>query len=236
MVAISLGTSDTYFGTMSDCRTDPNGEGHVFGSPTGDYMTLICFKNGSLAREQICKDFNLDWAGFSAYLQSTPPGNDGKMMLPWFEPEIVPRVLQPGLHRKDLEIDDAAGHCRAVVEAQMMSMRLHAQWMNIQAKEIYATGGASANRDILQIMANVHNCPVSPFESTNGASLGAALRAAQAWLSDEGDAPDWQDTVGPFTQPVAGSRIDPQPEAVAVYDALIQEYAAFEQRVLGTLA
>jgi len=39
-----LGTSDTYFGSMKHCQTDANGEGHVFGSPTGDYMTLICFK------------------------------------------------------------------------------------------------------------------------------------------------------------------------------------------------
>ena len=53
MVAISLGTSDTYFGTMAACRTDPVGEGPVFVSPTGDYLTLICFKNGSLARERV---------------------------------------------------------------------------------------------------------------------------------------------------------------------------------------
>ena len=46
MAAISLGTSDTYFGSMKNCPTDAHGEGHVFGSPTGDYMTLICFKNG----------------------------------------------------------------------------------------------------------------------------------------------------------------------------------------------
>ena len=52
-VAISLGTSDTFFGTMGQCHTDEKGEGHVFGSPAGGYMTLICFKNGSLAREKI---------------------------------------------------------------------------------------------------------------------------------------------------------------------------------------
>ena len=233
MVAISLGTSDTYFGTMAECRTDPNGEGHVFGSPTGDYMTLICFKNGSLAREQVCRDFKLDWNAFSQGLQNTPPGNNGKMMLPWFEPEIVPRVLQPGVVRKNLELDDAFGHCRAVVEAQMLSMRLHSQWMNIASSEIYATGGASANLDILQIMADVNNCPVSQFESTNGASLGAALRAAQAWTMDEGASPEWEQTVAPFTQPVPGSRIDPQPEAVAVYEELLTEYALLEQGVLG---
>ena len=64
-VAISLGTSDTFFGTMEKCQTDEAGEGHVFGSPTGGYMTLICFKNGSLAREKIRELYKIpDWKKF----------------------------------------------------------------------------------------------------------------------------------------------------------------------------
>src|SRR5262249_1383156 len=39
-VAISLGTSDTIFGVMRTPRVDPSGTGHVFGSPTGEYMGL----------------------------------------------------------------------------------------------------------------------------------------------------------------------------------------------------
>jgi len=114
MTAISLGTSDTFFGTLRDCRTDPNAEGHVFGSPTGDFMSLICFKNGSLAREKVKDQYGLDWAGFSAALESTPPGNDGKFMLPYFEPEIVPRVLKPGVQRfGGLDENDAPANCRA---------------------------------------------------------------------------------------------------------------------------
>ncbi|MEJ2296664.1 MAG: carbohydrate kinase, partial [Candidatus Lokiarchaeota archaeon] len=49
-VAVSLGTSDTYFSSMQKLILDLTGESHVFGSPTGGYMALICFKNGSLAR------------------------------------------------------------------------------------------------------------------------------------------------------------------------------------------
>ena len=131
-VAISLGTSDTYFGSMKKCQTDAHGEGHVFGSPTGGYMTLICFKNGSLAREKIRDAYGIkDWKKFGAALTATPPGNNGGILLPWFEAEIVPRVNQPGIHRFDLDEKDAAANCRAIVEAQMMSMRLHSQWMKV---------------------------------------------------------------------------------------------------------
>jgi xylulokinase len=83
--AISLGTSDTYFGLMKKCRTDAHGEGHVFGSPTGDYMTLICFKNGSLAREKIRELYGIkNWNEFGKREASVKPGNDGAILLAWF--------------------------------------------------------------------------------------------------------------------------------------------------------
>lgn len=233
MVAISLGTSDTYFGFMKKCHTDPHGEGHVFGAPTGDYMTLICFKNGSLARERIRDKYGYDWEEFAAALGRTPAGNDGAIMLPYFEPEIVPKVLEPGVHRFDLDEDDADANCRAVVEAQMMSMRIHSEWMGRSPSEIYATGGASANEAILQVMADVHKCPVYRFEVSNSAALGAALRAAQAALEEAGTPAEWEEVVEGFTDPVPGSRIDPNPDATLVYDGMVVDYAECEKEVLG---
>ena len=232
MVAISLGTSDTYFGTMKTCQTDPRGEGHVFVSPTGDYMSLICFKNGSLAREAIAEQFGLNWEGFSQALKATPPGNNGKILLPYFEPEIVPNVLTPGIHRFDLDENDAEGHCRAVVEAQMMSMRIHSEWMGVRPSAIYVTGGASVNTDILQIMADVQNCPVYQFEVTNSAALGAALRAAHGYLKSSDESTTWQDIIAGFSEPIAGSEITPK--NIAIYDHLVKKYAECERRALGT--
>lgn len=231
-VAISLGTSDTFFGVMHECRVDPHGEGHVFCSPTGDYMTLICFKNGSLAREQIRDRYGLDWARFADATFSTPPGNDGKILLPYFEPEIVPKVLEPGVRRFDLEEDDAAGNCRAVIEAQMLSMRLHSAWMNVKPARILATGGASKDRAILRIMPDVHQCPVYRIEIANSAALGAALRAAHACLLTDGPV-SWTELVAPFARPDEDSRVEPDPETAAVYDALAEKYAACEMEHLG---
>ncbi|MCH8510143.1 MAG: carbohydrate kinase [Kiritimatiellae bacterium] len=228
MIAISLGTSDTLFGAMAQCETDPRGEGHVFGSPAGGYMSLICFKNGSLAREKVKDAYGYDWNEFSRALQDTPVGNQGKMMLPWFDPEIVPRVIKPGVKRENLDPNDADANCRAVVEAQMMSMRLHSAWMGKKPACIYATGGASTNAEILRIMADVHNTPVYRQETANGAALGAALRAAQAYTKG-----DWKETVAPFTQPLAGSKVDPNPEAAAIYNQLIEKFEAFERANLS---
>ena len=233
MVAISLGTSDTYFGSMKKCRTDEHGEGHVFGSPTGDYMTLICFKNGSLAREKIRDAYGIkDWEKFGEALKAAPPGNNGGILLPWFEAEIVPRVNRPGIHRFDLDEKDAAANCRAIVEAQMMSMRLHSQWMKVAPDCIYATGGASQDSSILQIMADVMNCRVLRIEVAKSAALGAALRAAHGWLIHAGEKPKWEKLVAGFTKPIPGSEIRPNPKAAKVYDQFIKKYARCEREAL----
>ena len=98
-VAISLGTSDTIFGLMTEPRVDTSGTGHVFASPTGDYMGLTCFSNGSLARERVQDAFGFTWTDFSRALDVTPAGNQGRVLIPWFEPEITPPVADPRVHR-----------------------------------------------------------------------------------------------------------------------------------------
>ncbi|HEV8550714.1 MAG TPA: FGGY family carbohydrate kinase, partial [Polyangiaceae bacterium] len=74
----SLGTSDTMFAAMRAPKTDPNGFGYVFGNPAGGFMCLICFSNGSLAREAVAERMKLDWPSFErAILEDTKPGNGG---------------------------------------------------------------------------------------------------------------------------------------------------------------
>jgi xylulokinase len=229
MAAISLGTSDTFFGMMSACQIDPRGEGHVFVAPTGDYMSLICFANGSLARDKIREQFGLSWAGFSEAVQATPPGNHGRLMLPWFSAEIVPRVTEPGVHRLNLSDNDAAGNCRAVIEAQMLSMKLHSEWMRVSPSRIYATGGAAENDTILQVMADVHQCPVYRQSSPNSAALGAALRAAHAFLFERGQDPGWKILVQDLTAPDYSSVFKPDKQTRSVYENAAIRYQTFEE-------
>jgi xylulokinase len=235
-VAISLGTSDTFFGTMEKCQTDENGEGHVFGSPTGGYMTLICFKNGSLAREKIRELYGIkNWDDFGKLVASTKPGNDGGILLPWFEAEIVPRVNQPGIHRFDLDAKNTAANCRAIFEAQMLSMRLHSQWMKVSPEKIFATGGASNDIALLQIMADVMNCRVQRIEISKSAALGAALQAAHGWLVAAGKNPKWEKLAASFSNPIPNSEIRPNKKAAKIYDKLIEKYAACESEALDNL-
>jgi xylulokinase len=171
VLGISLGTSDTVFGPTAQPAHDPDGAGHVFGSPAGGYMALTCFANGSLARERVRDAHGLDWDGFSAALRNTPPGNGGAMMTPWFVP---------------------------------------------------------ANRDILQIIADVFDAELIRGGPRNAASLGAALRAYHAERRHEGGRVEWDEVVAGFTG--ADLRVQPDRAAAAVYAAMLPEYEAFESR------
>jgi sugar (pentulose or hexulose) kinase len=103
----------------------------------------------------------------------------------------------------------------------------------VTPKKIRATGGASDNVTILQIMANVMNCPVVRVQVAKSAALGAALRAAQGWLADAGESADWEDVIEGFTKPVAGSEIKPNAKAARLYDKLIETYAEREREAIG---
>ncbi|MHA2340173.1 MAG: xylulokinase [Candidatus Hodarchaeales archaeon] len=231
-VGISLGTSDTYFSYLKELFLDFNGEGHVFGAPTGDYMSLICYKNGSLAREKMREKFNLNWEDFSEVLRESPPGNNGKIMLPYFFPEIVPLVLDPYVYRFGLGEDDLEGNVRGIIESQFLSMRAHSEWIEESPEEIYATGGASINKDVLQILANIFNIRVRQFPITDSAALGASLRAAKSFYDSENQKKSWEDIVSTFIDIQNSNVIEPQKNYKDLYDDLLKVYKKFEDFVL----
>jgi xylulokinase len=233
LVAVSLGTSDTIFGIMPTPRPSEDGTGHVFASPTGAYMGMTVFKNGSLARERIRDAYRMSWADFSAALTRTPAGNHGKTLLPWFDPEITPLVLTPGVRRHQLDASDADANVRAVVEAQMMALALHSRWMGVRIRKIYATGGAAANRDILQVMADVFDAEVLQLETGNSAALGAALRAFHADRAAEGRPLPWEEIVSGFVTPKLDSKLKPHASHVATYKRLIETYGERERQTLA---
>lgn len=202
-LAISLGTSDTVFGITSN--HNPSLEGHVFPNPvdTKGYMVMLCYKNGSLTREDVrdrCAEKS--WEVFNKLLQQAPPLNGGKIGFYYKEHEILP-PLPVGFHRyvienfkgetsngvaeRTVEEFDPPSEVRALVEGQLLSMRGHAERFGMPSppKRIIATGGASANTSILTSIASIFGSNVYTVQRPDSASLGAALRAAHGWLCNK---------------------------------------------------
>jgi xylulokinase len=218
---------------MDRPRPDRAGAGHVFGAPTGAYMGLTCFRNGSLARERVRQTFGLDWTGFAAAVDAAPPGNRGRILLPWFEPEITPPVAQGGVRSFGIPADDGPANARGIVEAQQLAARLHSRWIVQQPAAVYATGGAAVNRTILQVMADVFGADVYQFEVANSAALGAALRAFHGdVLAREGGA-DWSEIVREFAEPARATRVVADRARHQMYTELLGVYEACEVFALG---
>jgi xylulokinase len=216
-IVISLGTSDTFFAAMPGPRTDPNGFGHVFGNPAGGFMSLICFRNGSLAREALRDRLGVDWSAFERGALAETRGMAGQnLMLPFFGPEITPRFDFSGPVLGDGGDFTHGSHpglqIRALLEGQFLNMRRHSEWMAVKPERIRLTGGASKNDGIAQLVADIFQAPVERLETGNSAALGAALIAAAAdgWQMDSLQAA--------FCHAEAGSGLAPDPSLGPVYE------------------
>ncbi|XP_040290038.1 xylulose kinase [Bufo bufo] len=234
-IAVSLGTSDTLFLWIKE--PTPALEGHIFINPvqSQDYMALLCFKNGSLMREKIRDNCSsASWEEFSTILRSTPPGNNGHIGFYFDVMEITPQAV--GVHRfnaenlkvsefpKDVEI-------RALIEGQFMSKRIYAERLGYKIfpqTKILATGGASCNQDILQVLSDIFNAPVHTIATANSACLGCAYRAAHglALLSSSSTFADV------LKAPQHKLVVTPRPEADKIYQPLLKRYSEIENAVI----
>ncbi len=171
---ISLGTSDTFFGSKAEFFTDPEGHGHVFGNGAGNFMSLVCFANGSLARELIRVRCGVPYQVFD---RVEAPCR-GELLLPYFEPESTPPAAA-GSIRANFDWEHAAPGAliRALLESQALTMKLHSAWQG-DFREIRLTGGAARSEGMKRILCDVFGAPVSTAKVLNSAALGAAFRAA----------------------------------------------------------
>ena len=222
-IVISLGTSDTFFAAMPGPKTDPNGFGHVFENPAGGFMSLICFRNGSLARETLRDQLGLDWSAFDRDALATTRDSAGmNLMLPFFGPEITPRhdFTCPVLQGCAAFESGTNPHLqvRALLEGQFLNMRLHSQWMQVTPERIRLTGGASKNDGIAQLVANIFQAPVERLDVSNSAALGAALIAATA------DGLDLETLQQVFCKASPGSELQPDTSLAATYDTALGRF------------
>lgn len=237
-IAISLGTSDTVFGALATPKPSA-AEGHIFGNPIDPrgYMALICYKNGSLTREAVRNEFARgSWQAFEAALARTPAGNGGRIGFYFKEPEITPTVLKPGIYRFGPNERPARftpeQNVRAVVEGQCLSMRLHANNIGLVPQKIIATGGASVNTSLLQVMADVFGTKVHVSSRPNSASLGAAYRALHGWHCAR------QRRFMPFEKVVQAAdsftpAANPDRAKHRLYTTMLKRYAQLEKQVIS---
>lgn len=98
--------------------------------------------------------------------------------------------------------------------------------------KILATGGASNNSDILQVLADVFGAPVYTMDTANSACVGSAYQAFHGLAVG---------TNVPFSEvvklaPIPKLAATPAPSAAQVYEALLPRYAKLEQAIVQQAA
>ena len=150
---VSLGTSTTFLMSTQNYHPDP--ATHFFSHPTTDalYMSMLCYKNGGLAREKVRDLLNKhaktsspkSWDEFEEQIFASKPlgqksDEDIKKLGLYFPlPEIVPNV-RAGIWRFDVAKDGSMAQdvewktwdmpgddARAIVESQVLSLKLRSR-------------------------------------------------------------------------------------------------------------
>ena len=184
---ISLGTSTTML--LSTATYVPDEGYHVFAHPItqGLHMTMLCYKNGSLARELVRDELGDDgtWENFNDAVSETKPGYEtNRIGLYYPLHEIIPPI-PAGTYHFDVTSHPVQVHrpnnAREILESQFLDIRMRSSVFYEQAETIYVVGGSSKNESIIQVLAEVLGSKgIYRQQSSNACAMGGANKAAYA--------------------------------------------------------
>ena len=104
--------------------------------------------------------------------------------------------------------------------------------VGLEPTRIFATGGASANKSILTVMADVFGVQVYAGEQPSSASLGAAYRALHGFKClERGSFMPFEAAV--VGDPAHGSVFPADPAAHSVYTDMLARFSELEGSLLG---
>ena len=233
IVTISLGTSGTAYTYMEKPFVDPTGEIAAFCDSTGHYLPLLCVSNLANGYNEILKLHNLSHATFDAMMDEIPPGNEGRILLPWYMGERTPDVPQATPVYFGFGLADFTKPIlgRAVLEGHILNLYDGFRRMPVTPKEIRVTGGLSKSEPWNQTIADIFEAEVVPVEG-EGAALGAAIHAAWVWLRENGEDISLESVASPFVALDETRRVKPS-EHVEIYKVLKDQFSALSARVRG---
>ncbi|MDX1803729.1 MAG: FGGY-family carbohydrate kinase [Alcanivorax sp.] len=169
---------------------------------------------------------------FEELLQQSPPGAMGLTLQPFWNPGVrIPGPEAKGAIIGFGDVHTRAHLYRAIIEGIAYALRDGKERLEKRnrtaIRELRVSGGGSQSDAIMQITANIFGLPAVRPHTSETSGLGAAINAAVAM----GLHADYRSAVAAMTHP--GQRFEPQPQQVALYQALFRQVY---QRMYGRLA
>ncbi|KAJ2087441.1 hypothetical protein IW138_004979 [Coemansia sp. RSA 986] len=254
---VSLGTSDTvlfplerypYTGDATRIPVEHLG-GHVLQHPTdrSRYIAMLCYKNGSLARDWVRRAAFGDgsWDEYTRAAMDACPMAPHKFGFYYLQTEILPRAK--GVHRFEAtddhsfqsvkQFEEGADAC-AIIESQILAMRAdYSHKSDALPSAVAITGGASKNPALLKVIADVLNVSVfavcaqgsssdADMQSPAMPAYGGAVRALGHWRSSSGSN-GASESGGYVLQKVCS----PDAQAHALYSQSLNRYEQLRKQV-----
>ena len=236
IVTVSLGTSGTAFTQMTTPFIDPQGEIAAFCDSTGGYLPLLCVSNLANGYNALLKQHDLDHAAFDNLVRNTPPGNAGRVLVPWFMGERTPDLPRAAPVYFGFSLQDFTPEilARSVLEGHVLNLYEGFCRLPVKPEEIRLTGGLAQSEAWCQAIADIFAVEAVPVEG-EGAALGAALHAAWVWLKENGQALNLEEVTDPFVIKTESRRKKPQPSARHIYGLQKRLFHALTQKCQGKL-
>ncbi len=234
IVTVSLGTSGTACTVLEEPFIDPTGEIAAYCDSTGRYLPLLCVSNMAGGYNAVLELFGLSHDEFDALVRDAPPGNRGRLLVPWYEGERTPDLPHAAPLYFGFGLSDFVPKtlCRAVLEGHVLNLWHGFTGMPVTAREIRLTGGLANSPSWCQTIADVFDAETVPVRG-EGAALGAAIHAAWVWYREAGEETPLAELAGPLLVLDEPRRAQPDPERRPTYALLKRLYRGLSLRVRG---
>ncbi len=234
---ISLGSSYTVNGVMSEVVPSTGGEYNVFGFTPGRAMALSVFTNGAKLHDRFLRTYlgqdengeitTADWEKYKALAGGVAATGKDPLMLPYLFAESVP-TAPAGIVRDGFDETDAAANVRALHLSQAVSLRLHSSHL-ADADSICVVGGSARNDVLRQMITDAFGVETYMILNSDvAAPLGCAISAARHLLGIS-----YEEAASRFVQRDEASTLHPDPARRSAYAVLQQRYSELERRNLA---
>ena len=224
----------TVYSFVKQSYIDPSGEIAAFCDSTGYYLPLLCVTNLANGYINVLEQFDLNHMAFNEIIKETNAGNQGKLLIPWYEGERTPDVplaspIYFGFGLKDFNKENL---CRAILEGHVLNLFDGFRKMPVEVKEIRLTGGLSKSEAWCQAIADIFEAETVPVEG-EGAALGAALHAKWVWQKENGDQTSIAEVIRPFILLDEKTRKKPLKQNIETYRIQKKLFNTISKRIRG---
>ncbi|MEE9431762.1 MAG: FGGY family carbohydrate kinase [Melioribacteraceae bacterium] len=218
VVTISLGTSGTAYTFLEEAFIDPLGEIAAFCDSSGNHLPLVCVSNLANGYNEILNQYNLTHQDFNELIKLTKPGNEGRLLIPWYIGERTPSVPQAAPVYFGFGLGDFTKEilARAVLEGHILNLYDGFKRLPVKVNEIRLTGGLSKSETWRQTIADIFEAETVPVEG-EGAALGAAIHSAWVWNTEENNEVTLKEITKSFITLDESGRMKPRNEYLGIY-------------------